>query len=282
MTKNTNLKNEEKELEFEKAKDSTWNTIIKAQDDFKERMLSQKPEEIYSSASKIAFIESALDELGRNVEELVFETSFFDYSTNESLLFALLISEKIHPITSSSIINLAERYWEKSEGGYEYGTEDFSYFLEHYVLTEFNLDSIIEQIKEIIRTKSEVLKENISIIIKQAMIDYKNLYLNQGIEEVYDNADQIFFCNNVLEEFLRELDFLNLQDDNYNKMELYLVELVKEGENESITSAGVLRAVDNYWKYEENYIPESEDFTRFLKEYIAPEFNLKLSTIKIK
>jgi len=280
MTKNTNLKNEEKE--FEKAKDSTWNTIIKAQDDFKERMLSQKAEEIYSSASKIAFIESALDEFGRNVEELVFETSFFDYSTNESLLFALLILEKIHPITSSSIINLAERYWEKSESGYEYGTEDFSYFLEHYVLTEFNLDSIIEQIKEIIRTKSEVLKENISIIINQAMIDYKNLYLNQGIEEVYDNADQIFFCNNVLEEFLRELDFLNLQDDNYNKMELYLVELVKEGENESITSAGVLRAVDNYWKYEENYIPESEDFTRFLKEYIAPEFNLKLSTIKIK
>lgn len=280
MTKNTNLKNEEKE--FEKAKDSTWNTIIKAQDDFKERMLSQKAEEIYSSASKIAFIESALDELGRNVEELVFETSFFDYSTKESLLFALLILEKIHPITSSSIINLAERYWEKSEGGYEYGTEDFSYFLEHYVLTEFNLDSIIEQIKEIIRTKSEVLKENISIIINQAMIDYKNLYLNQGIEEVYDNADQIFFCNNVLEEFLRELDFLNLQDDNYNKMELYLVELVKEGENESITSAGVLRAVDNYWKFEENYIPESEDFTRFLKEYIAPEFNLKLSTIKIK
>lgn len=280
MTKNTNLKNEEKE--FEKAKDSTWNTIIKAQDEFKERMLSQKAEEIYSSASKIAFIESALDELGRNVEELVFETSFFDYSTNESLLFALLILEKIHPITSSSIINLAERYWEKSESGYEYGTEDFSYFLEHYVLTEFNLDSIIDQIKEIIRTKSEVLKENISIIINQAMIDYKNLYLNQGIEEVYDNADQIFFCNNVLEEFLRELDFLNLQDDNYNKMELYLVELVKEGENESITSAGVLRAVDNYWKSEENYIPESEDFTRFLKEYIAPEFNLKLSTIKIK
>lgn len=280
MTKNTNLKNEEKE--FEKAKDSTWNTIIKAQDDFKERMLSQKAEEIYSSASKIAFIESALDELGRNVEELVFETSFFDYSTNESLLFALLILEKIHPITSSSIINLAERYWEKSESGYEYGTEDFSYFLEHYVLTEFNLDSIIDQIKEIIRTKSEVLKENISIIINQAMIDYKNLYLNQGIEEVYDNADQIFFCNNVLEEFLREIDFLNLQDDNYNKMELYLVQLVKEGENESITSAGVLRAVDNYWKSEENYIPGSEDFTRFLKEYIAPEFNLKLSTIKIK
>ncbi|MGL5900745.1 MAG: hypothetical protein ACRCZW_13995 [Lactobacillaceae bacterium] len=280
MTKNTNLKNEEKE--FEKAKDSTWKTIIKAQDDFKERILSQKAEEIYSSASKIAFIESALDELGRNVDELVFETSFFDYSTNESLLFALLILEKIDPITSSSIINLAERYWEKSESGYEYGTEDFSYFLEHYVLTEFNLDSIIEKIKEIIRTKSEVLKENISIIINQAMIDYKSLYLNQGIEEVYDNADQIFFCNNVLEEFLRELDFLNLQDDNYNKMELYLVELVKEGENESITSAGVLRAVDNYWKSEENYIPESEDFTRFLKEYIAPEFNLKLSTIKIK
>lgn len=171
MTKNTNLKNEEKE--FEKAKDSTWNTIIKAQDDFKERMLSQKAEEIYSSASKIAFIESALDELGRNVEELVFETSFFDYSTNESLLFALLILEKIHPITSSSIINLAERYWEKSESGYEYGTEDFSYFLEHYVLTEFNLDSIIEQIKEIIRTKSEVLKENISIIINQAMMIIK-------------------------------------------------------------------------------------------------------------
>ncbi|MDT2909253.1 hypothetical protein [Lactococcus lactis] len=280
MTKNTNLKNEKKE--FEKAKDSTWNTIIKAQDDFKERMLSQKAEEIYSSASKIAFIESALDELGRNVEELVFETPFFDYSTNESLLFALLILEKIHPITSSSIINLAERYWEKSERGYEYGTEDFSYFLEHYVLTEFNLDSIIEQVKEIIRTKSEVLKENISIIINQAMIDYKSLYLNQGIEEVYDNADQIFFCNNVLEEFLREIDFLNLQDDNYNKMELYLVQLVKEGENEGITSAGVLRAVDNYWKSEENYIPESEDFTRFLKEYIAPEFNLKLSTIKIK
>lgn len=277
MENKMNINIEEKE--FEILKDRTWNTISQAQENFRNELLKQKVEQVYNSSSQIEFVESVLDDLGRNVEELNFETQYNLYNTDESILYTLLISERNKVITASKVISIAERYWEKCDGCYEYGGDDFSYFLENYLLPEFNLDSIIDEIEKDIRTKNVESVEQIINKINQALIDYKNEALSQGIEQVYDNASKIFFFNNVLGEFISRICFLCDQEKPiyYNRVDYFLMELVITRDRESITPSKILHAVEDYWNKEEGYIIGSEDFSNFFENYIAPEFNLKPS-----
>lgn len=137
MTKNFN---------FEETQSRITEDISKAEDDFKQRILEKSPTEIFDNASKIIYVSDALFELAGFVEDFTLDDYQERSYSYEKQLSALFDRYDFNPPINGSetFIAAAERAWFKSEGNYEIGSDDKSYFMEDYVAGYFELSPYLK------------------------------------------------------------------------------------------------------------------------------------------
>ncbi|MDT2887941.1 hypothetical protein [Lactococcus lactis] len=135
-----------KAFNFEETQNRITEDISKAEDDFKQRILEKSPTEIFDNASKIIYVSDALFELAGFVEDFTLNDYQERSYSYEKQLSALFDRYDFNPPINGSetFIAAAERAWFKSEGNYEIGSDDKSYFMEDYVAGYFELSPYLK------------------------------------------------------------------------------------------------------------------------------------------
>lgn len=135
-----------KDFNFEETQSRITEDISKAEDDFKQRILEKSPTEIFDNASKIIYVSDALFELAGFVEDFTLDDYQERSYSYEKQLSALFERYNSNPPKNGSetFIAAAERAWFKSEGNYEIGSDDKSYFMDDYVADYFELSPYLK------------------------------------------------------------------------------------------------------------------------------------------
>ncbi|MCW2281216.1 hypothetical protein [Lactococcus lactis] len=140
------MESEPFEITFETVKAKVLEDLVKAQSDFKQKMLEQSPTEIFDQASKILYVSDALFELEHFVEEFTeedYEEGIYSYDQQLSALIDCYIS---NPSVNGSelFLTAAESAWHFVDGNYEVGSDDKNFFMAHYVANTFEFSTYLE------------------------------------------------------------------------------------------------------------------------------------------